>query len=322
MGDKTILVTGIGGNVGQGILRNILDFSKSIKIVGTNSVLPVTSAHLCDLVCEVPYGDDPSYINVMSDICSKYDVSLILPSTDLESEILSGSKLSDITVTNPNDTIRKCNDKYLTYKSLSACGVEFAESMLPSEYQSDFTDFIAKPRKGRGSRGLMINPNSIDDLDDTYVIQKLYSGKEYTSSFYVDRDRNILSFITFERRLENGATVMCKVIKDFDPLVSKYIDRLSNCMQFKGSCNIQYMIEEGRIVPFEINCRISGTNSIRSRFGFEDIKWIIQEYLLNEKPTPKEIKLGLATRMLYDIISYGDTIDFADVNRNTENYIF
>ena len=50
MEKKTVLVTGIGGNVGQGIIRNIHSYDPSIRVVGTNVTSFSAGNHLCDTV--------------------------------------------------------------------------------------------------------------------------------------------------------------------------------------------------------------------------------------------------------------------------------
>ena len=88
-----------------------------------------------------------------------------------------------------------------------------------------------------------------------------------------------------------------------------------------GSINLQSIVnEKGEIIPFEVNCRISGTNSIRHNLGFQDVKYTIQEYLLDEEP--EEIKAidGIAVRLLYDVI-YPNAKNESDLNNNTSKYI-
>ena len=62
---KTVLVTGIGGNVGQGILRNILANDFKVRLVGTDILRVSAGNYLCDRVYKVPYGVDPKYIPAM-----------------------------------------------------------------------------------------------------------------------------------------------------------------------------------------------------------------------------------------------------------------
>ena len=42
--------------------------------------------------------------------------------------------------------------------------------------------------------------------------------------------------------------------------------------------------EGGDVVPFEINCRYSGTSSTRAQLGFPDVAYGVQKYVLGEEP--------------------------------------
>ena len=185
-------------------------------------------------------------------------------------------------------------------------------------------EIILKPRKGRGSRGLKINPKSFDGCSDKeYMVQELHKGDEITTAFYVNKNNKLHSFITFDRILENGMTSHCKVISKYDKQLKEILEKLIEVSKIKGSANIQSIVNsKGEIHPFEINCRISGTNSIRSNFGFEDVKYTLEEWLYNLNPSESIIKNGIATRVFMDVIYEGAT-DFSEISDNSTNpYIF
>ena len=68
MEEKTVLVTGIGGNVGQGVLRNIRDINWPIHIIGTNVEAFSAGNHLCDKTFMVPYAYVNDYIDFVKKI--------------------------------------------------------------------------------------------------------------------------------------------------------------------------------------------------------------------------------------------------------------
>ncbi|RYG27842.1 MAG: hypothetical protein EOO01_40730, partial [Chitinophagaceae bacterium] len=89
MEEKTVLVTGTGGNVGQGVLRNIRSLARNIRIIGTDISGFTAGNHLCDATYAVPYSYAGDYIQVISDIATKEKVDLIIPTTDYEIYYLS-----------------------------------------------------------------------------------------------------------------------------------------------------------------------------------------------------------------------------------------
>jgi len=315
-----ILVTGIGGNVGYGILRNIKQaFGDSVRLIGTNTVKVSAGNHMCHEVYEVPFSLDAAYIPAVKRICIDHDVSLIIPSTDYETYILAcnQNELPPVAVS-PASTSKIFLDKYLSYQHLSKVGLNFAESILPSEYVNNFSSFIVKPREGRGSRNLHLNPEKPGSFTDDYVIQPLLTGKEITTAFYITKNNELHGHITLERELMSGATNSCEVVTEYDTELSVYINKLITSFEIKGSCNIQSIVTKDGIVPFEVNCRISGTNSIRSQFGFKDVAYTIDEWLYGKTPEKPSIIHGCAVRILSDIIYQGSSLK--DINNNSDSF--
>ncbi len=313
MEQKTVLITGIGGNVGQGIIRNIKASDYPIRIVGTNISEFSAGNHLADAFYRVPFGFDPNFIKTIKDIVEKERVDLIIPATDFETYYLSlnANNIPCKIAASGADATEKYLDKYLSWQLHQKHSIPFASSILPSKYNADFDLAIAKPRKGRGSKGLVRNIKNTTEIkmmdDEEYMIQRMHEGREITTAVYVTyNDRRIHGLISLERSLENGATTYCRVVRDFDDKLIKIAEKMISVTNLAGSFNIQSIVEEsGNVFPFEVNCRISGTNSIRSSFGFKDVLYTLQELLYNEIPSPVEIIEGFAYRYLSDVIYLG-----------------
>jgi carbamoyl-phosphate synthase large subunit len=324
MESKTVLVTGIGGNVGQGILRNIMSLNYPIKLIGTDIADFSAGNHLCQKVYKVPYASTPQYIPLIKDILLKEKVDLVLPSTDYEVFYLSqnSADLSAFILASDADISKIYLDKYATFCHHFNEGIPFAKSWLPKDYDNSEKNIIAKPREGRGSRGLLINPKNPNTLGDDYMIQPLIKGKEITTAVYLNKEGQFHGMITLERELSNGATSKCHVVFDYDKELKIIIDKMLALGGLKGSFNIQSIVSNsGNIVPFEVNCRISGTNSIRHNLGFQDVKYAIQEYLYNQKPDVVQVKKGTAIRILMDVI-YPDAENELELNAFSKHTIY
>ncbi|NMH29521.1 ATP-grasp domain-containing protein [Flavobacterium silvaticum] len=323
MEEKTVLVTGTGGNVGQGVLRNIRSLGRNIRIVGTDISAFTAGNHLCDVTYAVPYSYDPDYIPVVAEIAEKENVDLIIPTTDYEVFYLSENKnhFKAQVAASEATTAKKYLDKYLTYEYHAQHGIPFAKSWLPKDYDGSQQDIILKPREGRGSRGIVINPFHPKEFGDGYMVQPLHKGREITTAFYVTKDGELHGLFTMERELSNGATQKSKVVTEFDAEVREILLKMIAVGGLYGSLNLQSIVtEQGEIVPFEVNCRISGTNSIRHNLGFQDVKYTIQEYLYDEKPDTPNPQNGIAIRLLYDIIYPGATSE-SDLNNNQSGHV-
>lgn len=320
-----VLVTGIGGNVGQGILRNIRSIDSGIYLVGTNISEFSPGNHLCDKVYKVPYSYDEGFIEQLLSICKAEQIDLIIPSTDYESLYLSEKReMFPTMVTSDYSTNQIFTDKYLTFENFSRHQIPFATSFLPSQYDFRFKEIILKPKQGRGSRGIYLNPTDLSTFTDKdYMVQELAKGVEITTAFYVSKSHQIHGHITMERKLENGTTVLSLVTHEYDHLVIPIMEAMVRNFSIQGSCNIQSIVtSEGKVIPFEINGRISGTNSIRSNFGFEDVRYSLEEYLYHQPLTPVQIQPGAATRILMDVI-YPGVKDWKELEQSgNPSYLF
>ncbi len=321
---KTILITGIGGNVGQGILRNIKSLNYDLTTIGCNIDAVSAGNHLCKKVYKVPYAYEANYLEQIRFICDTEKVDLIIPSTDYEALYLSkNTNVLPLLATNDHKTNEVFTDKYFTWIEFSRHTIPFAKSFFPSAYNNEFTHTVLKPRKGRGSRGVIFDPPSVKGFsDDDYMVQELMKGIEITSGFYIDKNNNCVGKITFERHLANGATNLCKTTNAYDNQLNDIIQKMTSHFKIKGSCNIQAIIYNGTVIPFEINGRISGTNSIRAQFGFNDVQFTLDELLFNKEIKAPVVTDGAAIRMLVDVIYPGKEGYKAIEDCSINNFVF
>ena len=325
MEKKSVLVTGIGGNVAQGIIRNIKDTFNDIQIVGTDLVDFTAGNHLCNKTYKLPYYSDEKYIETICNIVKDEKIDLIIPSTDFEICILAENKaqISAPIAASAANVVKTYLDKYESYIKHKRYNIPFVETWLASEFLSSNQEIIAKPRQGRGSRGILINPKNPNNLGSDYVVQPLIKGKEITSAIYVTRSGNLHGTFTMERELSNGTTSKSKVTFDYDDAINIIAKNMIKAGGLYGSFNIQSIVtSDGNINPFEVNCRISGTNSIRHNLGFKDVVYTIQEYLFNQEPQQPSPIMGIATRYLVDVIYPGAINENALNNINQYHIIY
>ncbi|RJE70855.1 ATP-grasp domain-containing protein [Reichenbachiella sp. MSK19-1] len=320
---KKILITGIGGNVGQGVLMNTTNLHQNLIIIGADINQNTAGNHLCNKVYKVPYAYTKDYIPSIKAICLGEKIDLIIPTTDFEVYHLAEfAKDLPTILGNPFDTARTFLDKYLTWEKFKTLGIPFANSWTPETFETSYTnDIIAKPRKGRGSRGIVVNPKKPKNLGQDYMIQEYIQGIELTSAIYVTKDKKIIGPLTFERVLESGATQKCWVNHQYDDQISSICHQINSAIALVGPLNIQSRVtSEGRIVPFEINGRYSGTNSIRSQLGFNDVEMGINEHLFGISPVnQKKITKGVAVRLIKDVV-YPDFSSIDEINNNTDHF--
>ncbi|MEN9333065.1 MAG: hypothetical protein RLY35_245 [Bacteroidota bacterium] len=310
MQNKTIWVTGIGGNVGQGILRNLRNSYPDIRLIGSNVTRVSPGNFWCDEVVEMPFAWDADFHSKCLDLVNQYQVDLIIPSTDFEVYYLSliAEQLPKV-VGCPSKEAGIFLDKMKTFDAFQLAHIPFAQSFETSAFDGQVQRYLAKPKKGRGSRGLLFQPASWKDLGAEYMIQEWAEGPEITTAFYITKERMVHGHITMVRSLQNGTTMECEVTDEYDHLVVPIIEKMNEHFHLVGSLNIQSIVTPNGLVPFEINARISGTNSVRSQFGFDDVQYAVSEYLLQVDPPKVNVTKGSAVRVIMDIIYPGKTLN-------------
>src|SRR3546814_2333968 len=135
MENRTVLVTGIGGNVGQGIIRNIRSTKYPIKVVGCNIAPFSAGNHLCDSFYEVPYAYSEDYCGAIEQIVIQEKVDVILPSTDYEVYYLAKnqSRINCKVVVSKESTAKIYLDKYHSYLHHVKYNIPFAKSFRSEE---------------------------------------------------------------------------------------------------------------------------------------------------------------------------------------------
>ncbi len=302
---STVLVTGIGGNVGQGVLRILRAQPESLRLVGTNTRRLSGGNHLCDVVHEVPWARSPEFAAQFARICSDETVDLVIPCTDDESvELKRLPALGNHIAGTAASTCATFHDKLETARAFARAGIPFAATSLPHLYDGSFDRLIVKPRSGHGSRGIILDPPDPKAYDTDQIVQRRHLGREVTTALYVTRSSSLHGMLCLERETSaEGATVRCRAAPEHERLLRPIVEAMVAGFAIRGCCNLQAIVtDEDEAWPFEVNCRVSGTASIRHALGFEDVGCLIDEYLFDRAPRPLPVVRGTALRLLMDIV--------------------
>jgi carbamoyl-phosphate synthase large subunit len=133
------------------------------------------------------------------------------------------------------------------------------------------------------------------EITDKLMVQECIEGEEYTCAVFVDRYGDVVSSIQLRRELVNGTTYKAEVC--FERSIHNLIVRIGKAVKPRGVLNIQLRYTKGSgPVPFELNCRCSGTTAIRAHFGYNEPEMLIRHYVLGETIKTPEIKYGKAYR--------------------------
>lgn len=346
--NATVLVTGSGGIVGEGIIKSLRfknDFDKKLihnqnqnkinyKIISTDITPLSAGLWRSDKGYLVPRANEIDYIEKIINIIKKNDVSGVYVGSDIELFPLSNAKLqieketdAKVFVDNFN-TILICRDKWKTFEFLRDNCLQYTSSSLP-EGKEDFIErfgfpLVVKPREGYGSQYFYLVNNkkemnfAISQIKShgwKPIIQEYINGNdEFTSGTITDiRGKNIISSISIKKIIKNGQTY--KAIVDKYEKVTNISRNVSLALGAKGAINIQSKMVNDEIKIFEINPRFSATCPIRSVAGINEPDIIFRSHVLGEKIPRLQIRNMVCMRYWNEIYNTIESINELDKNK-------
>ena len=308
---KKVLITGMGGDIAQGIATILRESYPDYYLVGTDLSEYNAAKFFVDSLYIVPSADlTLDYIADLKKIIESESIDIVIPTTEselrvLELETCDSSDASFITC--GKKVIEIGIDKLKTIDYLASLGLHVPWTQLASTGIPNRFPCILKDRFGSGSRNLFI----VSCKDDAKYLSEKYSNsvfqelllpddKEVTCAVYRDQNNNV-AVLQLLRRLTGGFTSWAKVINSSE--IQKICVTIAEALSLKGSMNIQLRITNEGVRIFEINPRFSSTVLMRHRMGFSDVLWAIEE--VNGKSVQlKDVEIGKIGARFYNAITY------------------
>lgn len=295
----SVLVIGVGGNVSQGILKAIAASDIGCRVIGacidplSVGLFTADKGYIC------PMADDPGFLEWVLKVCRDENIKVIFSGVEEVLNVLSGysgmiaRETGAVCVVSTPSLLAVGQDKLLTCDWLEANGFNY-----PGYAASEDRDavlrlieaygypLIGKPRKGKGSRGLIM-VRSFSDVEyaaslKDYVIEE-YLGddnSEYTASCFCDKYGKARGAIVMRRKLLHGTTYIAEL--GLHQEIREEVIRITEALKPAGPCNFQLRVSKGKPVCFEINMRFSGTTPVRAQLGFNDVEAALRHYGLGE----------------------------------------
>jgi carbamoyl-phosphate synthase large subunit len=301
-----LLITGIGGDIAQGVASIIRECRPEVEILGADMGTKHAGYLYASKVFKVPSASSEEYIDTIKELMLNNSIDIVIPLTEPELSVFS-PLISELTedrcITAGHNVIAKGIDKLETIKAISDLGLSVPWSIdasysIPSEYPCIF-----KGRRGSGSKNVFIvkNKEEAEFLAKKYpvsIFQELLepAEKEVTCAVYRNRNGQV-AVLQLLRRLMGGLTGWAEVVGDPDTLEMCRI--IAEGLNLRGSMNVQLKITNTGPKVFEINPRFSSTALMRHRLGFSDVLWALDEAIGLEVKYP-EIELGQRMVRVYD----------------------
>lgn len=286
----TVLFTG-GGGAGQPAVARLLAKRWDVHLADADprGISPeINSSHAHD----VPMARDPRFADSLVQLAHDIGANLIVPGVDEELTHVAElrSRLAPALVLSPEAAyIRTMLDKLKTAEALATAGLDHPTTTTLSTPEVVGFPCFAKPRWGRGSRGIA-TLHSRDEAaayvglsslaPGSVVAQELLTGVEYTVQMIADRSQRLHAVVPVRVELKRGVTIRAEI--EHDRAVIDACLAIHNALPASGCYNIQLMRSPtGRVTPFEINPRVSTTFCMTLASQIDPL----QVYMADEAPT-------------------------------------
>jgi carbamoyl-phosphate synthase large subunit len=300
---ETIIVTGVGGGVGQSILKSLQ--GSDFRVIGADAEPTATGLYAVDKAYRIPRASEPGFVDRLLDIAAKERASLIFPGLDPELPVFAAevqrfrSSGVEVAISDP-DVVRISDDKLATAQFLEAHHFPSPHTrLLGDALKEEFTSpIVLKPRLGGSrSQGVFVAKGP-DELwrfaaalpADNYVAQEQIVGDEYTCGS-VNFHGRCFGVITMRRILRDGDTYKAFVHKD--AALAAFVTSVMEELTPFGACNAQLRVRDGVPYIFEFNARCSGTTYCRSLAGFNEPLMVANYLLRREEPRPEARELTI-----------------------------
>lgn len=302
-------ITGVGGGVGQAVLRacRLSHLSLTTVVLDTNSLAPgLYWADQCEIAKPVASN---AYIPFMVNWVERNGIELLIPGLDFELPILSHNRQAfeavNCQIVVPNETCTKIAcDKFKLKQFSEREGLSFVKTWLFTEALAQITNLnfpvIVKPRYGYASVGVQVITEAklleLMDLDDNWIVQnylqhvsenslphpmeKLRQTSENSIQFFIGGPGQLLGYFSSENNLKSGIpweVFPTNATPAFLP-AREIALKLSN-IGYTGPLNIQGKITRSGPQFFEINARYTGLTGVRAAMNYREVDAAVHYYL-------------------------------------------
>jgi carbamoyl-phosphate synthase large subunit len=284
-----IVVTGVGGDIGNGIGRILRESEFAKKIIGCDLHDEHSGLGIFDECVLLPKADSADYLKALEDVAFSFQADAVVVTSESELRLITKftvESLVSLPLVMANQKAMSIGfDKLRTIEFISGLGNSTPWTSVISESDPVNYPCILKSREGAGSQSIFIlnDSSSLEPyrkLFPDYICQEYVGNEyaEYTCGVYGCADGEVRTII-FRRRLVSGVTTYAELVESKE-IKSLCVD-IAKALELRGSINIQLRYTDRGPMVFEINPRFSSTVVFRHKLGFTDLVWSLQEQVLN-----------------------------------------
>jgi len=290
-----IMMSAAGSPVAPGIIRHLQKLGH--YVIGHDCQPLGPGASMCNrfVVSQKAAMHHVTYVSMILE-CGP---NLYLPFLDEELEDVCLLN-ENIVMRSPIDTVKIFTSKGIQQEKLEHAGLPIA----PLDWRGDW---IAKPERGRGSRGILRGSGALHSgevlaralMNYGRIVQKFIDGDEYTVDVITGLGGDFLFGVPRRRIQANSVSTIGQIVMDQEiiglakAVVSKF--------QFYGPINIQMIREKdtGKLYIIEVNARLSGSCMFTVMAGWDILADTIRLHQGLPFEPPKHVKNGIVIRRHY-----------------------
>ena len=258
------------------------------KVYATNTMQDATGFLAADESAVVPGSIDKNYIDVMTSLCKKWEISLLFSLHDWDAPIIARAK--DMFLSNGTLPVvgsfklhSICLDKYATAKEMEGLGIKSPKTFLTLEDALMYNRFpmIVKPRWGQGSLGLF-KVFSREELEAAYILSTSQARKfaKYCDGIEVNEQQVVIqecidameygcdiindfsgkfrgAFVKHKFAMRSGETDAAESV--YMPEIERAAEKVANWSRHLGCMDSDWFVmDNGEPVLIELNPRFGG----------------------------------------------------------------
>ena len=309
-----VLVTAVGGNIGQGVVKALRSGSRKYFIVGTDMEPRSAGFSFVDRACVTAAAGAEGMTAALTTILESERIEAVYVCSPQELPFFSTVRADLERATgariliNPPPVIRIGQDKFETARFLETHGFPCPETALANDgpavdrlIERWAFPVIAKPRGGWTSVNVFtIQSRAALDaarvLVPDLVVQRYMpdATEEYTAGVVGSAAARRFAWIVLRRDLTQGTTYRTELAQD--PAIGAQVVAMAQALGAEGACNFQFRLVDGQPLVFEINPRFSGTSGIRYLYGFNDPEMAFEHACLGQTIVQPEVRPGVVMR--------------------------
>ncbi|MBQ9664101.1 MAG: ATP-grasp domain-containing protein [Oscillospiraceae bacterium] len=271
------------------------------RVIATDAQAIAPALYEADAWYVVPRISDPSYLDVILDICKKEHITATLSLIDPELSLLAenAERFEEAGVTIIGSGYELCEralDKMEMYRWLSSHGYRCARSW------DDLSDFRRALAAGEVSFPVFVKPvrgsasiaiSKVADMETVellfahtpgLMVQELLNGQEYGADCYIDLISGETVSIFTKKKLLMRAGETDKAVSVQDPALFGLLDRFIQESGWRGQIDIDIFRVGGEYVISEVNPRFGGGYPHAYECGCDHMSLILRNLLGEANP--------------------------------------